>query len=74
MSGFRKTRSRYRISCVCSSNGGKYDTVRLSQAQMVELFGKNRTVIGRHVRNAIEDGEASPDIMSDIHNLDVIIG
>ena len=41
---------------------------------MVELFGKNRTVIGRHVRNAIEDGEASPDIMSDIHNFDVIIG
>ena len=27
------------------------DTVWLSQQQMAELFGKDRTVIGRHIRN-----------------------
>ena len=25
--------------------------------QMAELFGKDRTVIGRHIRNAIKEGE-----------------
>ncbi len=65
------------------------DTVWLSQVQMAELFGKDRTVIGRHIRNAIEDGEIDPTIMcakyahmgkdgdqvykTDIYNLDVII-
>lgn len=65
------------------------DTVWLSQAQMSELFGKDRTVIGRHIRNAIEDGEIDPSIMcaksahvgkdgdqvykTDIYNLEVII-
>ena len=33
------------------------DTVWLSQAQMAQLFGKDRTVIGRHIRNVISDGE-----------------
>ncbi|PVX42863.1 Fic/DOC family protein [Pasteurella langaaensis DSM 22999] len=35
------------------------DTVWLSQAQMVELFGRNQSVISRHIRNAIADGEIS---------------
>lgn len=39
------------------------DTVWLSQVQMAALFGKDRTVIGRHIRNAIEDGEIDPSIM-----------
>lgn len=30
------------------------DTVCFSQAQMAKLFGKDRTVIGRHIRNAIK--------------------
>lgn len=33
------------------------DTVWLSQAQMVELFGRNQSVISRHIRNALEEGE-----------------
>jgi len=33
------------------------DSVWLTQAQMAQLFGKDRTVISRHIRNAIEEGE-----------------
>lgn len=33
------------------------DTVWLSQAQMAELFGKDQSVISRHIRNAVSDGE-----------------
>ena len=33
------------------------DTVWLSRMQIAELFGKDRTVIGRHIRNAIKEGE-----------------
>ena len=32
------------------------ETVWLTQAQMAQLFNKDRTVIGRHIRNAIADG------------------
>ena len=39
------------------------DTVWLSQVQMAQLFGKDRTVIGRHIRNAISDGEIVPETM-----------
>ncbi|MFQ1021981.1 RhuM family protein [Avibacterium paragallinarum] len=35
------------------------DTVWLSQAQMVSLFGRDVSVISRHIRNAIKDGEIS---------------
>ena len=65
------------------------DTVWLSQAQMAQLFGKDRTVIGRHIRNAVSDGEIDPTTMCakfahivdnaagsvkiEIYNLDVII-
>ena len=33
------------------------DTVWLSQAQMVTLFGRNQSVISRHINNAIAEGE-----------------
>ena len=65
------------------------DTVWLSQAQMAQLFGKDRTVIGRHIRNAISDGEIDASTMCakfahmgkdadqtywvEAYNLDVII-
>ncbi len=39
------------------------DTVWLSQAQMAELFGKDRTVIGKHIKNAIEEGEIDPKVV-----------
>lgn len=74
------------VSLPVSTDG---DTVWLSQAQMADLFGKDRTVIGRHIRNAIQEGEINPNIMcakfahmgkdadqvykTDIYNLDVII-
>ncbi|MEW6219620.1 MAG: virulence protein RhuM/Fic/DOC family protein [Thermodesulfobacteriota bacterium] len=35
------------------------DTVWLSQAQMVELFGRDVSVISRHIRNALNEGEVS---------------
>ena len=56
---------------------------------MAQLFGKDRTVIGRHIRNAVSDGEIDPTTMCakfahivdnaagsvkiEIYNLDVII-
>ena len=65
------------------------DTVWLTQAQMAELFGKDRTVISRHIRNAIADGEITPETMCakiahladnasgsvkiEIYNLEVVI-
>ena len=36
-----------------------HDTVWLSQAQMVELFGRDQSVVSRHIRNAMQDGEVS---------------
>ncbi|XOV80839.1 MAG: RhuM family protein [Aestuariibacter sp.] len=33
------------------------DTVWLSQAQLCELFGRERTVITKHVNNVFRDGE-----------------
>jgi len=35
------------------------DTIWLSQAQMVALFGRDQSVISRHVRNALKEGEIS---------------
>lgn len=35
------------------------ETVWLSQAQMVELFGRDQSVISRHVRNALSEGEVN---------------
>ena len=33
------------------------DTVWLTQSQMAELFGRDRTVITRHIRNIFREGE-----------------
>lgn len=65
------------------------DTVWLTQAQMSELFQKDRTVIGRHINNVYKEGELPKDITcakfahvgmdgdqtyeTTVYNLDVII-
>ena len=38
------------------------DTVWLSLLQMAELFDKDKSVIFRHVKNAISDGEIDPKV------------
>jgi prophage maintenance system killer protein len=62
-----------------------HETVWLTQAQMAELFGRDRSVIGKHLRTIFQTGELSeesnvqkmPIAFSDkparIYNLDVII-
>ncbi|KAA6186871.1 hypothetical protein F2Q65_02945 [Thiohalocapsa marina] len=37
------------------------ETVWLSQAQMCELFGRDQSVISRHVRNVFKEGELPPE-------------
>ena len=61
------------------------DTVWLTQAQMVDLFGRDQSVVSRHLRNVFADGElppegnmqkmhiASADKPTTLYNLDVII-
>ena len=65
------------------------ETVWLSVEQMAMLFGRDRTVIGRHIRNAYKEGEVEEDItcakfahmgmdgdqvyQTTMYNLDVII-
>ena len=61
------------------------ETVWLSQMQMAELFGKDRTVITRHINNIFEEGEleeksnvqkmhfANSDKPVNFYSLDVII-
>lgn len=39
------------------------DTVWLSQAQMAELFQKDRTVIGRHINNVFREGELDKKVV-----------
>ena len=63
----------------------KEDSVWLTQEQMSSLFGRDRTVITKHINNAIKDGEinsksnvqnmhfANSDKPVKIYNLDVII-
>ena len=67
----------------------KEETVWLTQAQMAQLFDKDRTVIGRHIRNALAEGEIDAETMcakfahmgkdadqtywTEAYNLDVII-
>ena len=41
----------------------EHDTVWLSQAQMAELFQKDRTVIGRHISNVFKEGELDRDVV-----------
>lgn len=38
------------------------DTVWLTQSQMAELFGRDRTVITRHIRNIFREGELDENI------------
>lgn len=65
------------------------ETVWLSQAQMAELFQKDRTVIGRHINNIFKEGELERETtcanfahvgndgdqqyVTTLYNLDVII-
>lgn len=61
------------------------DTIWLTQAQMVELFSRDRTVITRHINNIFKEGEldeksnvhflhiANSDKPVKIYNLDVVI-
>lgn len=65
------------------------ETVWLTQAQMSDLFQKDRTVIGRHINNVYREGELERDITcakfahmgidkdqqyeTTVYNLDVII-
>ena len=45
------------------------DTVWLTQAQMVELFERDQSVIARHIRNIFEEGELEKDSnMQILHN------
>ncbi len=37
------------------------DTVWLTQAQMVELFGRDQSVVSRHIRNALNEGEVTEE-------------
>ena len=38
------------------------DTVWLTQSQMAELFGRDRTVIGRHIAKVYQEGELSREV------------
>jgi len=64
------------------------DSVWLTQAQMAQLFGKDRSVISRHIQNAMTEGEIDSTMCAknaylvgnasgirnfDIYNLDVVI-
>ena len=64
------------------------ETVWLSQAQMVQLFGRDQSVIARHIRNVFKEGELERDSVYakfactaadgktyqvDYYNLDVVI-
>lgn len=61
------------------------DTVWLTQAQMVELFGRDQSVISRHIGNTFKEGEleregnmqkmhiANSDKPVELYSLDVII-
>lgn len=67
----------------------KNDTVWLSAEQMAMLFGRDRTVVGRHIRNIYSEGELEKDTtcakfahmgsdndqeyQTQLYNLDVII-
>ena len=44
------------------------DTVWLSQAQMSSLFEKDQSVIARHIKNALSEGEINESNMQILHN------
>ena len=39
------------------------ETVWLTQAQMAELFGRDRSVIGKHISNCFREKELEPDVV-----------
>lgn len=41
----------------------KEETVWLTQNQMAELFGRDRTVISRHINNCFKEGELDPKVV-----------
>lgn len=45
------------------------ETVWLSQAQMIELFGRNQSVISRHIKNIFQEREV--DEKSNMHFLHI---
>ena len=45
------------------------DTVWLTQAQMAELFGRERSVVTKHIRNVYREGELSGE--SNVQNLHI---
>lgn len=48
------------ISLEVKMNG---DTIWLTQPQMAELFGRERTVIGKHIKNIFKEGELEPEVV-----------
>ena len=40
------------------------ETVWLTQQQMAELFGRDRSVVTPHIRNAFREGELDPEAIS----------
>jgi hypothetical protein len=63
----------------------EHETVWLTQAQMVELFHRDVSVISRHIKNAVQEGEineksnlqkmqiARSDKPITLYDLDVVI-
>lgn len=46
------------------------ETVWLTQEQMCKLFGRNQSVISRHIANAMREGEIDEsNIMQNLHNI-----
>ena len=45
------------------------ETVRLNQNQMIELFGRDQSVISRHIKKVFEEGEV--DEKSNMHFLHI---
>ena len=59
-----------------ASDGGELsvrtdgETIWMTIEQMVRLFGRDRTVLIRHVNNAIKEGELSRDVnVQNLHNI-----
>ncbi|MDN3517254.1 virulence protein RhuM/Fic/DOC family protein [Aquisalimonas lutea] len=47
----------------------EHETVWLRQEQLAELFGRDRTVIGRHIRNVFKEGEL--DEATNVQNMHI---
>src|SRR5690625_3574267 len=49
------------------------DTVWLTQAQMAELFGRERSVITKHISNVFKDGELDRIEKQYVQNLHILL-